>query len=83
MPKWRAGYRHDRATTNNGSIFAGTVLEDADDSPHRNSLMLDWSHSDFSRFRLQYVYDQVLPKSASQLLLQYIMSVGAHGAHRF
>jgi hypothetical protein len=83
MPNWRVGYRHDRATTNNGSIFVGTVLEDAGDSAHRDSLMLDWSHSDFSRFRLQYVYDQVLPKSDSQLLLQYIMSVGAHGAHRF
>ena len=45
--------------------------------------MLDWSHSEYSRFRLQYVYDQVLPKSNNQLLLQYIMSMGAHGAHRF
>ena len=83
MPSWRVGYRHDRAATTNGSIFTGTLLEDVDDSPHRDSLMLDWSHSDFSRFRLQYVYDQVLPKSDSQLLLQYIMSVGAHGGHRF
>jgi len=83
MQGWRVGYRHDRAKTNNGSIFAGTLLEDADDSPRRDSLMLDWSHSEFSRFRLQYVYDQVLPKSDSQLLLQYIMSVGAHGGHRF
>ena len=83
MPSWRVSYRHDRAATTNGSIFTGTLLEDVDDSPHRDSLMLDWSHSDFSRFRLQYVYDQVLPKSDSQLLLQYIMSVGAHGGHRF
>ncbi len=83
MQGWRVGYRHDRVDTDNGSIFLGTLLEDADDAPHRDSLMLDWSHSDFSRFRLQYVYDQVLPKSNSQLLVQYIMSVGAHGGHRF
>ncbi len=83
MQGWRFGYRHDRVTTDNGLIFFGTLLEDANNSPHRDSLMLDWSHSAFSRFRLQYVYDQVLPKSDSQLLLQYIMSVGAHGGHRF
>ena len=83
MPSWRVGYRHDRVATNNGSAFTGTPLEDALDSPRRDSLMLDWSHSEYSRFRLQYVYDQVLPKSNGQLLLQYIMSMGAHGAHRF
>ena len=83
MPSWRVGYRHDRVATNNGSIFTNTLLEDADKSPRRDSLMLDWSHSEYSRFRLQYVYDQVLPKSNNQLLLQYIMSMGAHGAHRF
>jgi hypothetical protein len=83
MPSWRVGYRHDHVTTNNGSIFTGTLLEDADDSPRRESLMLDWSHSEYSRFRLQYVYDQVLPKSSNQFLLQYIMSMGAHGVHRF
>ena len=83
MPSWRVGYRLDRVATNNGSIFTNTLLEDADDSPRRDSLMLDWSHSEYSRFRLQYVYDQVLPKSNNQLLLQYIMSMGAHRAHRF
>ncbi len=80
---WRVGYRHDRVTTDNGSIFLGTLLEDVDESPRRDSLMLDWSHSDFSRLRLQYVYDQVLTESDSQWLLQYIMSLGAHGGHRF
>lgn len=82
-PNWRLGYRHDRVATNNGSIFANTLLEDADDSPRRDSLMLDWSHSEYSRFRLQYAYDRVLAKSSNQLLLQYILSMGAHGAHRF
>ncbi len=83
MPGWRVGYRHDRVATNNGSIFTGTLLADAKNSPRRDSLMLDWSHSEFSQFRLQITHDQVLPDSDTQLLLQYTMSMGAHGGHRF
>ena len=45
--------------------------------------MLDWSPSEFSRLRLQYTNDQVLPRSEDQWYLQYIMSIGAHGAHQF
>ena len=45
--------------------------------------MIEWSPSDFSRLRMQFIDDRVLDKSDSQFLLQYIMSVGAHGAHEF
>jgi hypothetical protein len=46
--------------------------------------MVDWSPTEFSRLRLQLAAD----KSASgvndrQVVLQYIHSLGAHGAHRF
>ena len=45
--------------------------------------MLDFSPSEFSRLRLQYTDDQVLPESNDVWYLQYIMSIGAHGAHMF
>jgi hypothetical protein len=45
--------------------------------------MIEWSPSEFSRLRMQFVDDRVLDESDSQFLLQYIMSVGAHGAHEF
>jgi hypothetical protein len=45
--------------------------------------MIDWSPSEFSRLRMQYTNDKVLPGSENQFYLQYIMSVGAHGAHQF
>lgn len=83
MPRWRIGYRHDEVDSDNGAQLVGTVLEDPDDQPRRDSLMIDWSASEFSRVRLQYVYDQVLSDSDNQLVLQYIMSLGAHGAHEF
>jgi hypothetical protein len=45
--------------------------------------MLDYSHSEFSRLRLQYEYDRRVPKQNQVWMLQYIMSLGAHGAHRY
>ena len=52
--------------------------------PRKNSLMLDFSPSEFSRVRLQLARDSSragLPDN--QLFLQYQMSLGAHGAHSY
>jgi hypothetical protein len=46
--------------------------------------MIDVSPSEFSRFRLQFARDEVRFNEAdNQVFLQYIMSLGAHGAHKF
>jgi hypothetical protein len=46
--------------------------------------MVDWSPSEFSRLRLQFARDRSQPGLAdNQVFLQYIMSLGAHGAHKF
>ena len=92
MPMWRVGYRYDRL--NSGSVNLGLVdsgtLSAADlpiysrYKPTRNSLMLDFSPSEFSRLRLQFADDKSrLGASDKQVFLQYIMSLGAHGAHNF
>jgi hypothetical protein len=83
MPRWRVGYRHGEVSTDNGMLFAGTILEDPSDDPKRDSFMIDWSYSEFSRLRFQYTYDRVLTDAENQFFLQYILSVGAHGAHAF
>ena len=58
-------------------------LNDGHD-PYRWSLMADYSPSEFSRLRLQYNNDHSRPGAAdNQWTLQYIMSLGAHGAHEF
>lgn len=80
---WRIGARYDEVSSDNGPLFAGTVLEDPAWTPRRMSLMVDWSPSEFSRLRLQYVDDRVQATSDNQVVLQYLMSLGAHGAHRF
>jgi len=82
-PTWRLGLRHDVVDADSGPLLAGTELEDPGRSSSRDSLMLDWSPSEYSRLRLQYTDDQVLAESDQQWFLQYIMSVGAHGAHAF
>jgi hypothetical protein len=82
-PAWRVGLRHDMVDADNGPGLEGTELEDPGRSSRRSSVMLDWSPSEFSRLRLQYTDDQVLEESDSVWYLQYIMSIGAHGAHQF
>jgi hypothetical protein len=82
-PTWRAGLRHDTVDADNGPLLAGTGLEDPGRSSRRDTLMVDWSPSEFSRLRMQYTNDQVLAESDNQWFLQYIMSIGAHGAHQF
>jgi hypothetical protein len=94
MPRWRIGYRYDRlshGTLDNGIVAngLGPVAADfpllmTDYNPTRNSAMVDWSPSEFSRLRLQYAVDKSRAGvTDNQLLLQYIFSLGAHGAHRF
>lgn len=82
-PLWRVGIRHDVVDADNGAMLAGTIIEDPGRSAYRNSLMLDWSPSEFSRVRMQYTDDNVLSTTDRQWTLQYIMSLGAHGAHQF
>jgi hypothetical protein len=80
---WRVGYRHDQVDANNGPLFPGTILEDPGRSSARDSFMIDWSPSEFSRLRLQFIDDRVRSESDRQYILQYLMSIGAHGAHEF
>jgi hypothetical protein len=93
MPRWRVGYRYDtvrHGTVSNGIVANGLGPAAADfpvlagHSPTRNTGMLDWSPTEFSRLRLQLVSDRSRPGATdNQVILQYIHSLGAHGAHRF
>jgi len=83
MPRWRIGYRYDQVDADNGDLFSGTPLADPDHKPHRNTFMVDWAGSEFSRLRLQYSYDKVNDDGENQVVLEYLMSLGAHGAHDF
>ena len=90
IPKWRVGYRYDRVfngTNSYGlpaSALAGSQVQSGWD-PYRNTLMLDWSNSEYSLIRLQLARDTSFGPGLTnnQIFLQYIMSLGAHGSHKY
>jgi hypothetical protein len=83
-PRWRVGLRVDGLDIDDpGASLAGSPLDSLDDDLRRYSLMFDYSNSEFSRIRLQFNRDESGLKDDNQLTLQYIMSIGAHGAHAF
>lgn len=83
MPRWRAGYRYDRLDSGTVGFGANPLANEAF-KPTRHSVMLDYSPSEFSRFRLQLAQDKSMQGiTDDQVTLQYVHSLGAHGAHRF
>jgi len=93
QPAWRVGYRYDRlnfGSVSNGIVNSGLGPQPGDFgllrpySPVRNTLMFDWSPTEFTRLRLQLAQDKSrLGGTDHQVLLQYLYSLGAHGAHKF
>lgn len=84
VPRWRAGVRYDQVDTGELSAGANSAWFDTGGwTPRRASAMVDWSHSEFSRVRLQWTRDRSQPDTGSEVRVQYIMSLGAHGAHAF
>jgi hypothetical protein len=85
MPRWRAGLRFEGVDpgtpdygANNGLIALPT------DRSRKDSLMLDFSPSEFSRVRVQLARDRAREGGAdTQWFVQYQMSLGAHGAHAY
>ena len=91
MPMWRAGYRYDRLDsgtvnldTSSSGLTAAAFPILAGYKPNKHTLMVDWSPSEFSRIRLQFARDYSrMNEPDNQIFLQYIVSLGAHGAHTF
>ena len=74
MPLWRAGVRYESLDPGAADPF----------NPRKWTAMLDWSPSEFSRVRVQFARSETLANvTDSQFFIQYILSLGAHGAHRY
>jgi outer membrane murein-binding lipoprotein Lpp len=84
-PYWRVGLRYDQMNAGSFDGGANTAsIPGTDYTPRRYAAMIDWSPSEFSRVRLQYNQDRSLKDfEDDQLFLQYIFSLGTHGAHQF
>jgi hypothetical protein len=92
MPRWRVGLRYEELSSgnpdigmaNSGALSAADFPRLAENNPKRSTVMIDFSPSEFSRFRLQFAHDGArFNETDNQVFLQYIMSLGTHGAHKF
>ncbi|ACA88587.1 hypothetical protein [Shewanella woodyi] len=81
-PNWSAGLRYGEVETQemHGDHFHAQKLKETEAS-------LAWHHSHFSTVRLQYTnqkgtnFDGI--EDDNVITLQYVMTLGAHGAHQF
>lgn len=84
QPEWRAGVRFDRLDPGKPGFGALSPLLDASFRPRRASAMVDYNPSEFTRIRLQYARSETLAGMPdNEFFVQYILSIGAHGAHKY
>jgi hypothetical protein len=85
MPTWRVGARYDWLDPGHVDYGSNNVyLVNPPFNPERWTAMLDWTPSEFSRFRVQYAQARLRPGvTDNEFFLQYILTLGAHGAHKF
>ena len=74
-PRWRIGARFAR--------LVPPKEAEVHDDPWTFSTMIDWTNSEFGRVRLQYNREALGEERDNQFILQYVASLGAHGAHSF
>jgi len=87
LPKWRLGYRYSKLYASEASDVANfdeASINSNGHNPESNTVMIDFTNSEFSRFRLEYEnLDLAYNNRNEAITLQYIVSIGAHPAHRF
>lgn len=85
MPQWRLGARYSMLQAPEVPAgLVGSLVDSEGHDPKAYSLMTDWTNSEFGRVRLQYNLEELSnSKKDNQFTVQYIMSIGAHGAHKY
>jgi hypothetical protein len=85
-PRWQAGLRYDVVGLTNKLESGGSKLRDWDES-NRWTAALTWTPTEYSQMRLQYAKADISIDGESNdfdyVYLQYLMSMGSHGAHKF
>ena len=86
LPRWRLGARWEQVGLTNESELPDGETEEFGTSD-RASAMLDFTPSEFSRIRLQanqgsYETEEGT-EDVTEVYVQWMVSLGAHGAHKF
>jgi hypothetical protein len=84
-PYWRVGLRTEQLDQGSVDYSANSAnLAQPDFTPKKNTAMVDYSPSEFSRIRVQFAQDKSQQGATDhEAFVQYQMSLGAHGAHIF
>lgn len=84
-PQWRIGARYSALSPADAPAgLSGGALDAQGHSPKAYSAMIDWTNSEFSRVRLQFNREELArAEHDNQFTVQYVMSLGAHGAHKY
>lgn len=84
-PQWKIGARYSTLYTSDVPTgLVGTALDAEGHDPETWSLVGEWRNGEFGRLRAQYNREELSSGvEDNQVKLQYIMSIGAHGAHKF
>jgi hypothetical protein len=87
-PRWQLAARYD-----NLGVFANRIEQDGHEvadfgSSDRWTAAITWTPTEFSRFRFEWEDASILQADGSRehfntFWLQFLMSLGAHGAHKF
>jgi hypothetical protein len=85
---WRTGLRFDLLQKN--QVELGDTSENFPENRPRYTAMLEYNPTEFSRIRLQYSHDRsgyldsgTSPEVNNEVILQFNITIGAHGAHKF
>jgi len=85
-PNWRVGYRYDwlKPEDSLDPELHETALDAEGYTPSANTVQVQYSPSEFSRIRLGYTHNKAQAGAVDhQLLLNFVVSLGAHGAHKY
>jgi hypothetical protein len=85
LPKWKAGLRYDVLGLTN-EVGGGRSASFG--SSDRWTADITWNLSEFSQLRAQYAYNDILVAEDERerfnaFYLQFLVSLGSHGAHEF
>ena len=85
MNRWRIGARYDALDLFKKEYLLAGNEKGFGPRPWRVSGMLEFNPTEFSRIRLQYNHDKSGGdgRTNQEWFLQFIMGIGAHGAHPF
>jgi hypothetical protein len=83
-PHWSTGLRYaalDKVDT--PFLLRNTTFDPLGRSPSAVSGLLEYDTSEFGRFRAEYTHDMSDTRANDELMFQYTVVYGPHGAHRY